>query len=70
MTLKNISDTNDKNIFVLQDIITLKPDENIFYMNLGNIQIEAKMITNKEFPGAKKEMENNPEKIEERKKMG
>ena len=32
-------------------------------MNLGNIQIEAKMITNKEFPGAKKEMENNPKLI-------
>ena len=46
LTLKNISDTNDKNIFVLQDIITLKPDENISYMNLGNIQKKKKMVIN------------------------
>ena len=61
LILKNISDSNDKNIFVLQDIIILKPEDDILCINFGNIQIEGKMISNKEFPEVEKEMKKNPE---------
>ena len=65
LILKNIGEEND--ISVLQENILLKPDNGVLYMNSANVKIEAKLISSNEFDDVEKEMEQNKEKIEERK---
>ena len=64
--LTNISDTF--NTLVLQDEFTMKQDENDkLLLELGNLKIESRLIKSDELEYVKNIMENNPDKIEERK---
>ena len=64
--LTNISDTF--NTLVLQDEFTMKQDENEkLLLELGNLKIESRLIKSDELEYVKNIMENNPDKIEERK---
>lgn len=65
LILKNLGEEND--ISVLQENILLKPDNGVLFMNSANVKIEAKLISSNEFDDVEKEMEQNKEKIEERK---
>ena len=65
LVLKNIS--NEYDILVLQDNIKLNPDDKLL---CGDLEVESSLINKDKFDDIddiKKQMENNPEKIEIRK---
>ena len=65
-TLKIININENNNIFVLQENILLKPDDDMLYLKYENYQIGVKLIKKNEFDEVEKEMNKNQKIIEER----